>query len=373
MPDKSPAEVLADQLNAQVGDEDAETTSAQETVEAEAAATTEASQAADDSNKSEESTLAEGEQSPTGRSAKLQKILDKYNGDEDLAADSIYESWNSVSKLKKDLEEIKTHLMAPQQTGPAFDQDPDIQGLQGEIAALDKELQFNNDQRRSLISEIDSAKTDIAVLEGQLRLADEFQKPQLAQQKLLAERELKTLLRQWTGIAHSDTRLEREKSALGRQLRSAENHLVALQSQRQHQAVQSQVVQKEILRDFVTEVVDLAAASGLQDPATVEHMISALKAEAHLYLSGVPENAPGIDIPAFVKARGEAYLKAMGVNKTKSFATQSATKAALSRTTAGQVTPPNGKAQKEFAPKNAQEAKAWAAATLARLAQRTGA
>lgn len=369
MADKTPAEVLAEQLN-KLGDEEEGTTPDTETPDAVAAASEEASQAAD---VEPQETAPEGEElKPTGRSPKLQKILDKYNGDEDLAADSIYESWNSTSKLRKDIEELKAYLTEKDKKAPSFEADPDIQGLQSEITALDHELKFNDDQRRGLISEIDSAKTEVAVLEGQLRLADEFQKPQLEQRKMLAERELRALARQWTGLQNSDARLTREKSALARQLRSAQNYLQAMEAQRQHQQTQSQVVQKEILKDFVEEVVDLAAASGIEDPSVVEHMISALKAEAHLYLSGIPENAPGIDIPAFVQARGQAYLKAMGISKTKTFSAQSATKAALSRTTASttaQTLPANGKASKTFAPKTAQEAKAWAAAKLAELSR----
>lgn len=370
MADKSPAEVLADQLN-KTGEEEEGTTPDSGDSNAVAAASEEASQAAD--VETQESASEEVEQEPTGRSPKLQKILDKYNGDEDLAADSIYESWNSTSKLRKDIEELKTHLMEKDKKAPSFEADPDIQGLQSEITALDQELKFNDDQRRGLIGEIDQARTEVAVLEGQLRLADEFQKPQLEQRKMLAERELKTLARQWAGLSNSDARLNREKSGLGRQLRSAQNYLQAIEAQRQHQQTQGQAVQKEILKDFVTEVVDLASASGIEDDSIVEHMISALKAEAHLYLSGMPENAPGIDIPAFVQARGQAYLKAMGVLKTKNFSAHSASKAALSRTTAGktpQTPPSNGKVPgKTFAPKTAQEAKAWAAAKLAEISR----
>ena len=369
MPDKSPAEVLADELN-KTGEEEVETTSATESSDAIAAASEEASQAA--SAETEEPSSQEEEQRPTGRSPKLQKILDKYNGDEELAAESIFESWNSVSKIKREFEEFKNQMLEQKNT-QAAEPDPDVQGLQGEIATLDDELKANEGERRSLLSEVDATKTEVAVLEGQLRLADEFQKPQLEQRKMLAERELKGLLRQWQGLNKQDIRINREKSSLARQLRASESRLKDLQSQRHNQQIESQAVQRDIFRDFVGEVADLASKHGVEDESVIEHMISTLRSEAHLYLSNIPDNAPGIDIPAFVQARGQAYLKALGVLKTKNFSAQSALKGALVRpgvTPKGsQVPPANGKAPKQFAPRSAQEAKAWAAAKLAELSR----
>ena len=149
---------MSDDANAVVDDaqpEDSPPADDLDTPTDDAAATVDDSQADDtQTDTGDDAPDDKGDAPATGRSPALQKLLDKYNGDEDAMVAAYFEQANSSSRLQQEMAELRDYLMsqdADDDVDPEklIAEDPDVQGLNTQFNSLQEDIkaiqQINND------------------------------------------------------------------------------------------------------------------------------------------------------------------------------------------------------------------------------------
>lgn len=303
------------------------------------------------------------------RSPKFQKLLDKYQGDEDKFAEAIFENYNSMSALRKELDDVKSTLTqsSPKAIQAVIDNDPDVQWISGELSTLTTNLKQNEAARVNLLDKIDKTRSTIAKLEGKLEVADEFEKPILEREKFLSDKALEDHLAQWRGLDRDDASIQREKREFERKFSQAQREAeskVAVSKQRDADFESSK---EKHFNDFVS-AVDASAKEYRLDSKQKAHLTSVLRAEAYMQISSLPEShTQGIDIAAFVRERSKVYADVLGIRR----ATLLASKTSIGSPTNGKSTPAEvlsksvaREALIRKMPKTAQEARDRARAIL---------
>lgn len=334
--------------------ESAETEESTSQQESEEAAPDSPAQAADETSE-EESAPAKG------RSSKLQKLLDKYGGDEDKLAEAIYESYNSGSKLRQELDELREQLEEARKPEKP-EESADVAGIKEQISALDAEGSDLVSEERTLIADHSKLSKDVAKLEGKLEDADELDKPRLQHQLHLKQLEERQLQRDWKDLQSRKRRHLLERGDLDRRLKRAEDESNAERARQAQSKAEERKGQQGFLADFRNAVDEAADELGLTKDEDREYFHNVIKAEAIAYLRAQPD-APGIDPEEFVAARAQAFAKVAGLAKKKNFTSKSKSKLeAAGATGPGTKKVPSAPANRLELPKNAMTAKqaeAW--------------
>lgn len=339
--------------------EEIEESTSQEESE-EAAAPDSTAQAADETGEEEESAPAKG------RSSKLQKLLNKYGGDEDKLAEAIYESYNSGSRLKQELDELREQLEDARK--PATPQEsPDVAGIKEQISALDSEGSELVAEERGLISDHQKVSRDLARLEGKLEDADDLDKPRLTNMLHLKQLEERQLQKDWKDLQSRKRRHVLERADLDKRLKKAEQESEAERARQTQSKAEERRGQQSFLADFRVAVDEAADDLGLVDDEDREYFHNVIKAEAIAYLRAQPD-APGIDPEEFVTARAKAFAKVAGLAKKKTFTEKSKTKIEASGATKpgnkGAPRVPTSKLELPKGKMTREQAEAWRARIL---------
>lgn len=264
-----------------------------------------------------EAEVSEGEPTAEVRSPKLQKLLDKYDGDEDALAEAIFQNQNSMSKFHKELEELKTTFNKPktEATPEEIENDADVQWISGELKTLDGNLRGNEATRVALLDKIDASRSLIARLEGKIEVADDFDKAALTQQKTLQDQILQAHLSDWRGLDRDDASIRREKKDFERQLDRAKKEAAVKDANLRQRDANFEVAKEKHFRDFSSAIDAQSKSLGLSKEQR-EYMFNVIRSEAYSYLSGLPETrTEGINIEEFVRERSQVYARMLGVNK----------------------------------------------------------
>jgi len=261
------------------------------------------------------------------RSPKFQKLLDKYQGDEDKFAEAIFENYNSMSALRKELDEVKSTLTqpSPKAVQAEIDNDPDVQWVSGELSNLNANLKQNEAARVDLLEKIDKTRSSIAKVEGKMEVADEFEKSVLNQQKFLHEQALEAHLSNWRGLDRDDASIRRDKKDFEHKLSRAQREAEFKEASSKQRDADFESSKEKHFNDFVS-AVDASAKDYNLNPKQKEHLTSVLRAEAYMQLSSLPEShTQGIDIAAFVRERSKVYAEVLGIRRAALLASKSPT------------------------------------------------
>lgn len=299
-----------------------ETTSAEE----ERAASSSDSQAANDES-TDEKEGSEESGSAKGRSPKLQKLLDKYQGDEDKLADAVFESYNSGSRLKKELDELKgllhETLKAKSDEQDKVSDHPEIKGLTEQLGALDTEIRDLGSQRRSIIEDVNKANKELSKLEGKYEEADDLDKPRFKNLMAIQERNLKDLERDWKSLDRDERKLDSEKRDLARKIKHTEDAIKVERANLRINKANQERSQGEFATTFREAVNSAAESLRLKTAEDKEYLYNVIQAEAIAYLRSLPEDSPGIDPEEFVARRVAAFARVHGLAKKRDFTQKS--------------------------------------------------
>lgn len=266
----------------------------EEQVDANAEVSAEA-QASDESNQVEDAEVK------GSRSDRLQKLIDSKGGDEEKFVEGLYESWNSVSRLSKELKELRDHISSqsqkPEPQEP-LDANPDYQWLKSEIGALDEELEVIGTDRQEMVGEFNLLTTELAVLQRTNGDAREIR----AVQQRMAE-----VKKGYNKSAIEEKRVTRAKANYERQLKSAETHLLSLRDKQKQQVQVDRTEQANYRQVFDDAVMSALKDAPLSDRERLYEIVR-LEATAHVEKNGmVPDLGQlGKEIASWHVARAKA-------------------------------------------------------------------
>jgi hypothetical protein len=311
--------------------DDRESTS---TDDGQAAPDSEEAQAASEQPDSEEAVSDEGlaeenqeEQKPAGRSQKLQKLIESKGGDEEKFAESVYQQMNSAASLAKKVRELEEKLtevesLYEKPSAPEPDlKHPDLDVLQQDIQALDAEAANNNAEQRNILVEIGKTERAIAVLEGRMLSADDYEKSVLKTEQYQLNQALRGLEKAYKDIEWRNPRLLRERREIASRLEARKQQLEAEKAQQRSRASEEKAYKAAFRTRFENTVSSVAKKYGVPE-ASLEFVMDTAKAKASVFLRNLPAGSPGLDadedMTTFIGSVVAKYAEDRGiVNKAK--------------------------------------------------------
>lgn len=250
------------------------------------------------------------------RSAKMQKLLGKYGGDEDKMVDAYFQQANSMSRLTDKLNEIEQRLTAkaedPEAEAKFVASDSEVKEYAGELASLDAEIKRTEASTTGMVQEFGKLEKTIARLEGALDKAAIEDRQEIREQLNDAKGDMKALTRDWKDSQRDLQRLNQQIRTVARQYRAAEATAKARREselQRESDAVRAQHVTQ---REFLTTVQQEAAKYGLKsDSKTYQIVQQAVKERIVSTLRSMPKGTPPIDLSAAVSQLMAEYAEAL--------------------------------------------------------------
>ncbi len=273
--------------------------------ELEAAATDEETQVADDESESNEA--EETEQTPKGRSEKLQRLIDSKGG-EDKFAENIYSIFNSNKSLFKEIETLKAQV-AERHSEPEkpldLESDENYKGFKEEIVAIDSDLSDNQEERADIVSKFNVSRAREAKYAGAMQNAEPFERLRF-QEKMEEEQERQEELRlKWKASQKLDQKLARAKSSLESKLSRAEEKAKSNAKTQQLKAREDsrEVANYERVRTSIVE--EMLLETGIDDPDEIEELQEAIRFRAAAKIS---KSGPFDDFEAAIKDIASKYL-----------------------------------------------------------------
>lgn len=289
-------------------------------------------------------------------STKVQELVDKkYGGDWDKFTDSLYEQWNSTSKLAKEIQDLKSQLTRKEtpEEPEIDDKSPQLDLLNAHVAHIDSELKANETSQAKLIQAYGKLEKDIAKWEGKLEASDDLERPAI-EDKLDRLRSLKEGKEEsyQEAVAKAD-RLKLEKQQAAANLQWAKTQLKQERQQQLQARAQEEAETRQTLSEFV-EAIKTSASEFRIPKANLAHMANVIRGEIAVHLRKLGPNAEAIDMPKAVKERVAAYAKAMGLSSVAPKITPGKPGVPTKAATAPQVAPSDKKV------KTAKDADAFA-------------
>lgn len=305
----------------------------------------------------------ESEEKPTKaqirRNPRLQKILDKYGGDEDKLVDAIYHQWNSGSEQHKrmnQLEQALEALKSKQRAAPA-EPTPDILEVQEDITALNEEAKDNQQSMSGLLGKMDKLNAKIYRTQGKLENAEDFDKARLEAQETGLKQELDSVVRDYQSRERDSKRMLRDYAKLQHRLDRVTKAADSDRAKEATQEVEDAKTRADAYRDFITTVEEYQGRYNFPNPKRVSDMV---RSELSTYIDSLPADHPAIDISAKASEILDEFVEEIGAVKSKKFVTASKNKAASlpkGRPTSAGASPPPARVR---AAKTADEARAHA-------------
>ncbi|MCP4900226.1 MAG: hypothetical protein GY906_24910 [bacterium] len=253
-----------------------------------------------------------------GLSPTLQKLLDKYGGDEELLVNAYFEQANSSSRLHAEIEELKEYLLnrdlEDDDPEALLAEDPDVKSLNEELAALQQEVEAIQQEQMHLVGQYGQIEGDIKVLEVEASKAEDFEKTTLRQQVASRKAELGRVMTTINQGRREMNRINRESRGLQRTAKQAERNVLDRRDQAKKAELRSAGVARLTRDEFNVAMRAEAKGFGV-DPSSKQFAIlnSSIRNQISAHLNRLPKDAPGIDIGAAVKHLMGEYAEAWGM------------------------------------------------------------
>lgn len=279
---------------------------------------------------------------------RLQALIDKkYGGDKDKFLDGLYESWNSTSKIAKELKELKAQLSRPADQPEEEGTSPQLDWFNKQAAKLEKEEATKRGQINSLVQSSGKLAGEIAELKGELKRADELDAPAIKAEIRALEAKQEAKQEKYADILGRLEEIELEKENAKNSIEWAKGQLKEARKAQLRERVEEQDKQKATLVDFVDGIKEYGTAFRIPKE-NWQHMANSIRGEIAVYLRSLGDDAEAIDIKAAVKERVAAYSKAMGKGGV-------APKVTLGKTPTGTTAKPAGTTSSEPKVTNSRE------------------
>jgi small-conductance mechanosensitive channel len=254
-----------------------------------------------------------------GRSPALQKLLDKYGGDEDAMVAAYFEQANSSSRLHAEMKELREALLAQDaedEPDPEalLAEDPDFKSLTEELTSLGEEAQSIQQEQMTLVGSYGQVEQEIKVLEAGLAKAEDFEKASLQAQVTAKKAELGRLMGSITSGRREFNRVQRDIRNYQREAKKAEQTVLSRAESAKREQLKSAQVARLTREEFNTSMRAEATKYGITpDSKQFAILQSSIRNQLHSHLSRLPKDAPGIDITAAVQHLMGEFAEGMGM------------------------------------------------------------
>jgi len=234
----------------------------------------------------------------------------------ELLAQGVYGNQNQMAQLTNAVGELQQTLQArdePEVSSPRLDR------VDNELAALTARITQNQQQQSQSLLNINTLEKDIAKAEGRAEAsADEYDRS-------LANDQVRTLRDRharegdnWRRLRNETDDAARRQESLGYERDEALGEIEQQQQLNQRQEVEAAQNRELTMQEF--NAATSAAAEAFQIPQeNIQHLQNTIRAEVITYLRSLPDNAPPINIPAFVEQSAQRYKGAMDAAARASF------------------------------------------------------
>ncbi len=260
-----------------------------------------------------------GDAPAPGRSTALQKLLDKYGGDEDAMVAAYFEQANSSSRLHQEMAELRDYLMnqdADDDVDPEklIAEDPDVQGLNTQLGSLQEDIKAIQQDQMQLVGSYGQVENEIKALEAQVGKAEDFEKTTLQQQISSKKSELRSIMSSVTRGRRELNGVNREVAGIERQQDKARQAVLGRRETQRKEELRGAQVARLTRAEFNTSMRAHAKEYGI-DPSSKQFNVLSTSVRNQLaqHLNQLPKDAPGIDIPAAVKRLMGEFAEAMSL------------------------------------------------------------
>ena len=270
---------------------------------------------------SDEEAEEEAEEVPAkGRSEAFQKLLAKYGGDEAKLAEAYFEQAGSVSRLAKDMAELKQALLSKEDDGKEYEsamqQDQSLRTLYEDAASTRTDLQQAQQKQMGFITQFNTVNTDLARLEGEYKRADEVD-------KVIVRQELDEKKRELSELKSSFERNEEYIKRANRELRTQERLFYEAQAQVKErvdndkkQRLQLASMARQSRDDFNVAMRAEAKKYGVDSSSKLYgFMHQGIKAQIVDVLKTMDPEGKGIDMEEAVASLVGEFAKETGLKK----------------------------------------------------------
>lgn len=261
----------------------------------------------------------QGDAPAPGRSPALQKLLDKYGGDEDAMVAGYFEQANSSSRLFKEMQELRDYLMDrdadddedPEQLIAA---DPDVQGLNTQLTSLQKDIEAIQQDQMQLVGAYGQVENEAKALDEAANKAEDFEKTTLKQQASAKRSELRQIMSTINRGRRELNAVNRSIADVERQQDKAKQAVLGRRETQRKEGLRSAQVARLTREEFNTSMRAQAKEYGI-DPSSKQFNVlsTSVRNQLSQHLSRLPKDAPGIDIPAAVKHLMGEFAEAMNL------------------------------------------------------------
>lgn len=259
-------------------------------------------------------------------------INEKYAGDEEKFVEGLHHQWNSAAELAKALKEVRAELAELKTQKPAdpeeiFKSDPDLASLgdQRDLVAQELEaLEAGAASIRNAFKEANEAKIRAEVLESK---ADDYDKREHAAEVRRLKGVIADLEASWKRLPMEQKRLQLQLKVIDNQITQAKSAIQSRsKSQKQQEAVDNE--KQAGFRTTVDSLIDQAIKEA-KIPAgspSSKRMDKYIRMSIREVLSGLPDDAPGIDPILAVKHFADEYLEDRATSQKEAFKSASTAK-----------------------------------------------
>lgn len=268
--------------------------------------------AVDDADDSEDDEPAPAK----GRSAKAQKLLDKYGGDEDKMVDAYFEQANSMSRLFQKLSDLEEKLTAkaadPEEEAKFVANDSEVKEYGAELSQIDGEIKQTQQAQTAMVGEFGRLDKLIAKLEGKLEAASIEDRADIKEELNEAKSNMKDLTREWKESQRTLGTLEKQIKMTARQYRAAEAAAKSRREAEKQREVDAVHAQRVTQAEFLGTVKAEAAKYGIEPGNKTYNVVQqAVRDRIVSFLRGLPANSKPINIPQTVAKLMAEYAEAL--------------------------------------------------------------
>lgn len=268
--------------------------------------------AADDADDSDDDEPA----TTKGRSAKLDKLLSKYNGDPDKMVDAYFEQANSMSRLFQKLSDLEEKLVAkaadPEEEAKFVANDSEVKEFGAELSQIDGQIKQTQQTQTAMVGEFGRLDKLIAKLEGKYESASIEDKADIKEELNEAKSDMKSLTRDWKDSQRELATLEKQIKMSARQYRAAEAAAKTRREAEKQREVDSVHAQRVTQAEFLGTVKAEAAKYGIEPGNKTYNVVQqAVRDRIVSFLRGLPANSKPINIPETVAKLMAEYAEAL--------------------------------------------------------------